>query len=206
MRVRIVVKHLDDLQVGCPVDRIAADAHAGGLAHATQRHLPYRFVGQRAAPGSDADVPFLVNITGGDADAATAVRILARARSHNAGAIRPQQSRLAAGHGPLHLHHVLNGDEFGDADNQVQLRIDRLENGIRGKGWRDEHGGNRSPGFAYGIADRVENRHVLVEAMSALARNHTAHNPGAVLQTQTRVQRAKVARDALHHHPRVRLN
>ena len=63
------------------VDRIAADADAGGLADAAAGELPDRFVGQRAAARDDADVALFVNVAGRDADAAAAVRILARRRA-----------------------------------------------------------------------------------------------------------------------------
>ena len=79
VRVRIVVEQLDDIEVRRAVDRVAADADAGGLADAAAGQLPDRLVGQRAAARDDADVALLVNVAGRDADAAAAVRILARA-------------------------------------------------------------------------------------------------------------------------------
>ena len=73
VRVRVVVEHLDDVQVRGAVDGVAADADAGGLADAAAGQLPDGFVGQRAAAGDHADVALLVNVAGGDADAAAAV-------------------------------------------------------------------------------------------------------------------------------------
>ena len=65
------------------------------LADAAAGELPDRFVSQRAAARDDADVAFLVNVTGRDADAAAAVRILARAGRDDAGTIRADEPRLA---------------------------------------------------------------------------------------------------------------
>ena len=81
MRVRVGVEQLDDVQVRGAVDRVAADADAGGLADAAAGELPDGLVGQGAAAGDDADVALLVNVAGRDADAAAAVRILARRRA-----------------------------------------------------------------------------------------------------------------------------
>src|SRR5208283_5974745 len=100
MRVRVGVEQLDDVQVGGAVDGVAPDADAVGLADAAAGELPHSFVGQGAAAGNDADVALLVNITGGDADAAATVGILARAGRHDAGAIGPDQPGRPAFHGP----------------------------------------------------------------------------------------------------------
>jgi hypothetical protein len=81
VRFRIVVEQFDDVEVRRAVDRIAADADAGGLADAAAGQLPDGLVSQRAAARNDADVAFFVNVAGRDADAAAAVRILARRRA-----------------------------------------------------------------------------------------------------------------------------
>ena len=81
VRFRVVVEHFDHVEVRRAVDRIAADADAGGLADAARSQLPDRFVSQRAAARDDADVALLVNVTGRNADAAAAVRILCLRRA-----------------------------------------------------------------------------------------------------------------------------
>ena len=60
-----------------PLHGIAADADAGALADATAGQLPDRFVSERAAAGDNADVALFVNVTGRNADAAAALRVLA---------------------------------------------------------------------------------------------------------------------------------
>ncbi len=81
VRVRVGVEELDDVQVRGAVDRVAADADAGGLADAAAGELPDGFVGQRAAARHHADMALLVNVAGRNADAAAALRILARCRA-----------------------------------------------------------------------------------------------------------------------------
>ena len=95
VRVRVVVEHLDDVEVRGAVDRIAADADAGGLADAAAGELPDRLVGERAAARDDADVALLVNVAGRDADAAAAGGILPVAGRDDAGAVGADEARLA---------------------------------------------------------------------------------------------------------------
>ena len=95
VRLRVVVEQLDHVEMRGAVDRIAADADAGGLADAARGQLPHGFVGQRAAARDDADVALLVNVTGRDADAAAAVGILAFAGRDDARTIRADEPRLA---------------------------------------------------------------------------------------------------------------
>src|SRR6266478_9721293 len=66
MRIRIVIEQLNRIEEGCANDGIAADADAGGLSNAEARQLIYGFVGQRATPADDADIPLFVNPPGHD--------------------------------------------------------------------------------------------------------------------------------------------
>ncbi len=106
-------------------DRVAADAHGGGLAQAEARKLPDGFVGQGAAARDQANRAGLVNVTRHDAD-------LALARRDDAGAVRPDQARLRflpkKAH---HAGHVQHRNPFGDADDQRDFRIDRLADRVR---------------------------------------------------------------------------
>ena len=45
-RVRIVIEHLDHIEVRRAVDGVAADAHARGLSDVFRCELEHRFVGQ----------------------------------------------------------------------------------------------------------------------------------------------------------------
>ena len=131
VRVRVVVEQFDDVQMRHAGDRIAADADAGALARAAAGQLPDRLVSERAAARDHADVAFFVNVTGRNADAAAAVRILAFAGRDDAGTIRPDEPRRGVAlHRAFHANHVARRNAFGDADDQFQVRRPRLP------GWR----------------------------------------------------------------------
>ena len=71
------------------LDRIAADADAGGLAEAHRRGLRHRLIGERAGARDDADRAALMDMAGHDADLAFAGR-------DHAGAVGADQPRLRA--------------------------------------------------------------------------------------------------------------
>ncbi len=120
---RVVVEHLDDVEMRGAVHRVAADADTGGLTDAAAGELPDGFISQSTAARDDAEVALFVNLTGGDADATAAVGIFAGAGSDDAGAVRPDEPGLFAQHGAFDLHHVVDGNAFGDADSKVQPGI-----------------------------------------------------------------------------------
>src|SRR5208337_4380741 len=93
VRVRVGIEQFDDIQVRGAVHRVAADTDTGALAGAAGGDLPDRFIGQSPATRDHANVAFLVNVTGGDADAAAAVGILAFAGCDHAGTVRPDKPR-----------------------------------------------------------------------------------------------------------------
>src|SRR5690606_32665914 len=60
--LRIVVEHLEHVEVGGAVDGVAADADAGGLAEPGLGELPDGLVGESAGAGDDADIAALVDV------------------------------------------------------------------------------------------------------------------------------------------------
>src|SRR6202000_638326 len=80
--LRIVLEQLQAVDEVQAVDRVAADADAGGLAQAFVGGLEHGFIGQRARTRHDADLARLVDMTGHDAD-------LRLAGGDDAGAVRP---------------------------------------------------------------------------------------------------------------------
>ena len=95
------------------------------------------------------------------------------------GQLGPIRRDLRAGERALHLHHVEHRDALGDADDQRDLRIDRLEDRVGGE--RRRHVDHRRVGA--GLGDRlghgVEHRQVEMRG-AAFARRHAAHHLGAV--------------------------
>ena len=198
VRVGIVVEHFNDLEMRCSIDRVAADADARGLPCPAAGELPDCFVGERAAARDDADVALLVNVAGRDADAATAVRILAFAGRHDAGTIRADEARLTAFHRALHLDHVVDRNALGDANDQVQPAVNRFKDGVGGE-WRgNENRGRGRAGLFRGLSHGVKDRHSVLKKLSALAWCDAGDDLSAVFQAELGVPRAEAAGDALH--------
>src|SRR4051812_23402626 len=195
LRFRIFIKHLEHVEVVRAIYRVAANAHAGALAVTTRRELPDGFVRKRAAARDDADVATLVNVAGGNADTAAAVRILASAGRDHAWAVRTDEACLGVAHGGLHADHVIHRNAFSDGDGKGELSVHALEDGIRREGRRHKDCADRGAGFTRSFRDGVEDRHLLtvvLESLSALSRSDTGHKLRAVIERQLCVPRAEV--------------
>ena len=112
------------------IDRIAADAYTGRLAQSTLHQLTDRLVGQCSRARDDANAPLLVYLARHDAD-------LDLVGSDDAWTVGTNKDRLLALHAVTRANHVAHRDAFGDADDQVELGVDSLVDGGRGKGRRD---------------------------------------------------------------------
>ena len=97
----------------------------------------------------------------------------------DAGTVRPDQAGGAALKRALDPHHVEHGDAFGDADDEGDARIDRLQDRIAGEGRRhiDDAGGGL--GGRDRVLDAVEDRQAQVKR-AALAGGDAADHLGAV--------------------------
>ena len=184
------------------VDGIAADSDTGRLADVFDRELVNRLVGQSAGARNNADVAFLMNVTGGDADAAAAGGVGSFTGCDHARTVRSEEAGLATFHGALHANHVFDRDAFGDGDCEIDFGVDAFENGIGGKRRRHKDGGNRgtgcSGGFGYGVEDG--NLHVAVfEGLATFAGSDTGDDLGAVVDGEAGVFTAEGTGDALDH-------
>src|SRR4051812_12969729 len=72
MCIGIFVEETDSVDEVCADDRIAPDTDARGLADLALRQLSHSFIGQSSASGDHSDVPFQMNMSGHDADLASA--------------------------------------------------------------------------------------------------------------------------------------
>ena len=196
VRLRVGVEKFDDIQMRRAVHRIATDANAGGLADAARGELPHRFVGQRAAARDHADVSFFVNVSGRDADAASAVRILAFAGRDDAGTIRADEPRLeVALHRAFHPHHVAHRNAFGDGDDQFQSGVRAFENRIGGERRRHKHRAGGRAGLFDGFGDGVENRNLfpaVLKNLTAFAGGDAGDDLRAVINRELRVLAPKL--------------
>src|SRR6056297_606201 len=182
-------QHVDMLG---PLDRVAADADAGGLAKAHIGGLLDRLVGERARARHDADLATLVDMAGHDAD-------LAGVRRDDAGAVGADQLGVRGFQRALDAHHVQNRDTFGDADDHFHLGVDRLEDRVGGEGRRDIDHRRVRAGLVPGLVDRVEDRQVKMR-LAALAGGHAADHLGAIGDRLFGVESALRAGEALTDH------
>ncbi len=75
--------------------------------------------------------------------------------------------------------HVVDGNPFGDADDELHAGVGRLENRVRGEWRRDEDHRSVRARLADGVGNRVENRNALVDR-SALPGRHSGDDLRAV--------------------------
>src|SRR5206468_3736081 len=121
-------------------------------------------------------------------------------RCHDTRTIRPDEPRPAALHGAFHLHHVVDGNAFGDGDDEVEAGIDALKDRI-GREWgRDEHGTGGRAGLFDRLGYGVEDGHLfagVIEGLPALAGGDAGDDLGAVVDGELGVFGAEAAGDAL---------
>ena len=169
--LRIVVEQLQNVDVLQSVDRIAADADAGGLPEAELGELPDRLVGERARARHHPDRASSVDVPRHDADLDLVGRDHARA-------VRADQQRALALHAVLGADHVAHRDALGDADHQIQVGLDRLLDRLRGERRRHVDHRDVRAGRFLGIGDRPEDRNAF-EVLARLLRVHAGDEAGA---------------------------
>src|SRR5579859_742690 len=193
-RLRIFVEKLERIQEVRADNGVATNPDGRGLSDAALRELEDRFVGQGAGARDDADIAFLVNMAGHDAD-------LAPPRRYDAGTIRANQPRLSF---QLQIlvgaHHVEHWDAFGDADDQRYLGVNSFHDRIGGKRRRNEDHRGVGAGFLTGFQNAVEYRPAFVRG-AALAGCNAADNLRAISGTALGVECALASGDALDDEP-----
>src|SRR5271156_1233116 len=182
-------KHLEHLDEVRAVDRITTDADAARLPQTDRCGLSYRLIGQGAGARDDADLAAAMNMPGHDAD-------LALVGSDDTRAVGADQPRTAAGETALDADHVEDRDALGDADDQRDLGIGRLEDRIGGEGRRHIDHARVAAGRGAGLMHGVEDRQVEVPG-PAFPRCHAADHLGAVGDRLLGVERALGAGDPL---------
>src|SRR5947199_10121414 len=107
-------------------------------------------------------------VTGRDAEAAAAGGFLSCGGSDDAGAVRRDEARVPTSHGAFYANHILDGNAFGDGDDQLQSGIDTFENSVGSKWRRHENGRNSRARRPRGIGDGIENRHTMRTVLEEL--------------------------------------
>ena len=122
------------------------------------------------------------------------------------GQLGPMSRVFLAVHRPLHLDHVVDGNAFGDADDEVQSGVHALENRIRGKGWGHKDGRGGRAGGLHGLGDRIKYGDFVSNSCPPLPGVTPATICDAVGQAKLRVPRSKAAGDALDEDLGIRLD
>ena len=172
------------------MDRVAADSHRGGLSHAQLGDLVDRLVGERPRAADDSDAALLVDVPGHDPDLAFPGR-------DDPGTVGADEARRLALERALDLHHVVDGNALGDADDERDLRRGRLEDRVRREGRRDEDDAGVGARLLDGLLDSVEDRHLVLEAGPALSGRDAGDEVGAVLEHLLGVEGPGAPGDAL---------
>src|SRR5690606_9086465 len=186
---RVRLEELEAVDEVHAADRIAADADARRLTETARRRLPDRLVGERARARDDADRARLMDRARHDAD-------LAFARRDDPGAVRADEPAVVVAEHLLDAHHVEHGHALGDADDELEAGIGRLEDRVRGERRRHVDHARRRLGLARRLADRIEDRQAEMLAAAA-ARRDAGDDLRAVLEALLRVECALPAGDAL---------
>src|SRR3954471_1817441 len=130
-------------------------------------------------------------------DATAAKRFSSFTRSHDSRTIRSNEPRLLPGHGALDLDHVIDGNSFGDADHQIDGRIDRFKNRISGKRWWNKNRGGGRARRLHRFGHRIENGNLILETLATLAGRDSGNYLRSITQAQFGVAAAEAARDPL---------
>lgn len=187
--VGVVLKELERVDEVRALDGVAADTDGGRLADARVRELERRLVGEGSGARDESDVAGLADGARCDAE----LRLLG---GEEAGAVRADEARLFALHIAAHFHHVEHGNVLGDADDEVELRVNRLKDGVRRKARGDVDDGCRCARCLDGIGDGVEDRDA-VDVLPRLAWGDAADDLCAVVEHLLGVEHGRFARNAL---------
>src|SRR5581483_6735487 len=195
LRLRIGLEQRHELGIGRPDDRIAADRHGGRLpeprggervadlgSHAPRaRHDADRPFGERAAnvDGRAAEPAHLGLVGGEDAEAV---------RADDAGAAEPRELD--------HLGHLAARDALGDHHEELDARLDGLEDRVAGEARRHRDDRAVDVHLARDVAHAVVDGHA-VDLAPGAARRHAAHDLRAVVEPLARQVDRLAAGDAL---------
>jgi len=148
------------------------------------------------------DVAPLVNVTGCDADAAATVGAFAETWSDEARAVWSDEASLATlSHDGFDLHHVHDGDAFGDGDGELKLCVHCFEDCVCGEWRRNEDGTGSCASLFRSLSYGVKDGHlhaIVLEGLSALTGSDSCYELGAVIKAEARVTASEAACDSLN--------
>jgi hypothetical protein len=113
--------------------------------------------------------------------------------------VRADEAGVVALQRFLDAHHVVDRDALGDADDQLDAGVGRLEDRIRGAGRRHVDHADVGAGGAHRVVRGVEHRQPEV-LLAATPRGHAADEARAVGDALLAVEGALLAGEALADH------
>src|SRR5690606_31376666 len=146
----------------------------------------------RAGTADYADTTLARDVTGHDAD----LELVGR---NETGAVGAQQQGLLvfSAHAVAHHQHVTDGDAFRDADDQVQVGVDRFPDGVSCACGRHVDDGDRRPGFGLRFLDGGIDRHTF-EVLAGLLGVHACDERFLTVGVLAAVMGMELARFAGH--------
>src|SRR5439155_6643416 len=153
-------------------------------------------IGERPAARHDADAARAADIARDDAD-------FGARRGDESGAVRADEAGAALVHVGQHARHVQHRNPLGDAHDQRDPGIGRLENGGRGDDGRNVNDRRVGPRLRHRVGHGVEHGYDAVEHLAAFSRRDPGDHLGAVSEHLPRVERAVPTGDPLHHEARL---
>ena len=209
VRVLIGGEHFQDVDEVQTLDRIATDAHAGGLADAAFTGLPDRLIGERSGATDDANglagssvEPVRVNVARHDADLAATFVAPGGAglapRGDDTRAVWTDEDGFGvSSKARAHADHVLHRDAFGDGHNGLDASVGCFKDGVGGKWGRNKDHRGGSAGRSNRLSNGVENGQPVGILLTALAWGGSANHARSVLKAALGVEGAGCASDSL---------
>ena len=149
------------------------------FAHNPGGELPF---GLKHVPERDTNVAFLMDVARRNPDPTATVRIRTLPGGNNSRTVRSNQPRFRIAHGMFHLDHVIDGNPFGDANNQIETCFHALEDCVCGKRGRNKNNRDRCARLLHGLLNGIENRDVIRKKLAPFARGDTGHDIRSVIK------------------------
>ena len=189
-RFGIILEELQSVDEVRALDGVTANADRRRLTDARIRELESSLIRQGTGARDDADMTGLADRSRRDAE----LRLLGRQKTR---AVRADETRLPAFHVTAHLHHVEDRDMLRDADDEIEIGINRFHDAVRRKTRGNINDRSRRARSLHSIRNRIEHGNAL-DLLTRLARRYACDNLRAIVEHLLRVERRRFARDALH--------
>src|SRR5688572_26268813 len=97
------------------------------------------------------------------------------ARGNHTRTVGPDQTGSPPFHEPSYLHHIENWNSFGNANNQIEIRIDSFHDGVGGERRRNKNKTDVTSSSGLGFVHGVKYRKTKMFRAAFAGRNTTHH-------------------------------